>query len=231
MVRRCPARPSGGLRGETHPRQRRRYGHADSSGDRVAGPGYGVMEQTSLAGRMEHMSCPTPQEARDALGWQLRALARRRSTDPAAREEFWSASAVLETERRNEMVVAGRRFRVVRADQFCRHSGLAGPEPPRRSRCQPHQCARPRGLAGKELAGGRAARPGRGAGERGAARRAVGSRAGRPDGAARGYPARPAGTSRLPADRDAARAFRGRREYREGLAIAVVDTDGLLAQR
>jgi hypothetical protein len=38
---------------------------------------------------------------------------------------------VLETERHNEMVVAGRRFRVVRADQFCRYSGLAGPEPPR----------------------------------------------------------------------------------------------------
>jgi hypothetical protein len=80
---------------------------------------------------MDHMSCSTPQEARDGLGYQLRTLARRRSTDLAAREEFWVASAVLETERRNEMVVAGRRFRVVRADQFCRHSGLAGPEPPR----------------------------------------------------------------------------------------------------
>ncbi len=37
---------------------------------------------------------------------------------------------MLETERRDEMVAAGRRFRVVRADQFCRYSGLAGPEPP-----------------------------------------------------------------------------------------------------
>ena len=81
-----------------------------------SGPVYGVMEQTAAGWRMDHMSCSTPQEDRDALGWQLRALARRRSTEPAAREEFWAASAVLETERRNEMVVAGRQFRVVRAD-------------------------------------------------------------------------------------------------------------------
>ena len=95
------------------------------------GPVYGVMEQTVAGWRMDHMSCSTPQEARDGLVYQLRVLARRRSADAVAREEFWAASAVLETERRNEMAVAGRRFRVVRADQFCRHSGLAGPEPPR----------------------------------------------------------------------------------------------------
>jgi len=95
------------------------------------GPVYGLMEHTAAGWRMDRMNCSTPQEARDSLGYQLRVLARRRSTNPAARQEYWAASAVLETERRNEMVVAGRQFRVVRADQSCRHSALAGPEPPR----------------------------------------------------------------------------------------------------
>ena len=120
------------------------------------GPVYGVMEQTPAGWRMEYMSCSTPQEARDSLGYQFRVLARRRSADRAAREEFWAASAVLETERRNEMAVAGRRFRVVRADQFCRHSGLAGPEPPRPADpdTSPASEPVPAGRAGKDWPAG-----------------------------------------------------------------------------
>ncbi|MBC6470997.1 DUF5954 family protein [Actinomadura alba] len=94
------------------------------------GPTYGVMEHTDAGWLMSGMSDPTPQEARDGLGWWFRVLARRRSTDEVAREEYWAASALLEEERLNEMVVAGRHLRVVRADQFVRY-GLTGPEPPR----------------------------------------------------------------------------------------------------
>ncbi len=94
------------------------------------GPSYGVMELTDAGWLMSGMNDPTPQSARDGLGWWFRVQARRRSTDPADREDFWEASALLERERRNELTVAGRRFRVVRADRFFRY-GLTGPEPPR----------------------------------------------------------------------------------------------------
>lgn len=94
------------------------------------GPAYGVTERTEAGWLMSAMSDPTPQAARDGLGWWFRVLARRRSTPEADREEYWSASALLEAERRNELLVAGRRFRVVRVDRFFRY-GLGGPEPPR----------------------------------------------------------------------------------------------------
>jgi hypothetical protein len=94
------------------------------------GPTYGVMEQTDAGWLMSCMTDPTPQAARDGLGWWFRILARRRSTGEAEREAYWAASALLERERRNELFVAGRRFRVVRADRFFRY-GLTGPEQPR----------------------------------------------------------------------------------------------------
>lgn len=94
------------------------------------GPTYGVMEQVRAGWLMSCMTDPTPQAARDGLGWWFRVLARRRSTGEAEREEYWAASALLERERLNELRVAGRRFRVVRADRFFRY-GLNGPESPR----------------------------------------------------------------------------------------------------
>lgn len=94
------------------------------------GPAYGVMEHTEAGWRMSEMSDSTPQSARDGLGWWFRVLARRRSIAEAEREHYWEASALLERERLNELMVAGRRFRVVRADRFFRY-GLAGPECPR----------------------------------------------------------------------------------------------------
>jgi hypothetical protein len=94
------------------------------------GPAYGVMEQTKAGWLMSTMTDPMPQAARDGLGWWFRIMARRRSTPEAARDEYWAASALLERERLNELLVAGHRFRVVRADRFYRY-GLTGPEPPR----------------------------------------------------------------------------------------------------
>ena len=95
------------------------------------GPVYGVMEQTTAGSRMDHMSCSTPQEARDSLGYQFRTLARRRSIDPAVREEFWSASAMLETKRRNEMAVADRRSGWCAPTSSAATAAWPNPEPPR----------------------------------------------------------------------------------------------------
>jgi hypothetical protein len=106
------------------------------------GPTYGVMEQTAAGWLMSTMTDPTPQAARDGLGWWFRIQARRRSTGEADREEYWAASALLERERRNELVVAGRRFRVVRADRFFRY-GLTGPEPPRSTDSDTDRAPRP----------------------------------------------------------------------------------------
>lgn len=94
------------------------------------GPTFGVMEQTGAGWLMSTMTDTTPQAARDGLGWWFRILARRRAIPASEREMYWAASALLEHERLDELVVAGRRFRVVRADRFFRY-GLTGPEPPR----------------------------------------------------------------------------------------------------
>lgn len=96
-----------------------------------AGFVYGVMEHVVGGWQMDSMQSSTPQAARDGLGWWFRVLARTRSTQEQAREEYWAASALLETERLNTLTAAGREFRIVRADQSYRYSQLAGPEPPR----------------------------------------------------------------------------------------------------
>ena len=51
------------------------------------GPVYGVVERTAAGWRMDHMSCSTPQEARDSLGYQLRTLARRLVSSGGCNEE------------------------------------------------------------------------------------------------------------------------------------------------
>ena len=88
------------------------------------------MERIEAGWRVGDMAVGTPQDVRDGLGWRFRRRALRRSTGESARAEYWAASARLERERLDEMVVAGRRFRVVRAERFLRH-GLSGPETPR----------------------------------------------------------------------------------------------------
>jgi hypothetical protein len=89
------------------------------------------MERTPAGWLMDSMTSSTPQDARDGLGWWFRVLARTRSTEEPAREEYWAASARLEEERLNEFDVAGRQFRIARGFRFYRYSRLAGPEPPR----------------------------------------------------------------------------------------------------
>jgi hypothetical protein len=91
---------------------------------------YGVAEQAGGGWLINPAAHVYPQEARDAMGFGFRVQALRRSTPPAHREAYWEASALLERERRDEVTVAGRRFRTVRVDRFVR-SGAAGLEPPR----------------------------------------------------------------------------------------------------
>jgi hypothetical protein len=60
-----------------------------------AGFVYGVMERTAAGWQMDSMQSSTPQAARDGLGWWFRVLARTRSTEEKAREQYWAASARL----------------------------------------------------------------------------------------------------------------------------------------
>lgn len=94
------------------------------------GPTYGVMERVAGGWLMSGMERTTPQDARDSLAWWFRNMARTPGTPAADRARFWAGSALLERARPNELTVAGRVFRVVRADRFCRF-GVDGPEPPR----------------------------------------------------------------------------------------------------
>ncbi|MGX2994544.1 DUF5954 family protein [Streptomyces sp. JNUCC 64] len=71
-----------------------------------------------------------PQESRDALNSHLWFHAKDDTDDPAERRELLAAVALLETEPVNEVTALGRRFRIVRADQFAR-GGENGLEPPR----------------------------------------------------------------------------------------------------
>ncbi|MER5491142.1 DUF5954 family protein [Streptomyces sp. NPDC002490] len=71
-----------------------------------------------------------PQEARDELNSHLWFKAKDETDDPAQRRELLAAVAVLEREPVNEVAALGRRYRVVRGDEFAR-GGDDGLEPPR----------------------------------------------------------------------------------------------------
>ncbi len=123
-----------------------------------AGPVYGVMEHVADGWQMDSMQASAPQAARDGLGWWFRLLARTRSTEETERDEYWAASARLETERLNTLTAAGREFRIVRADQSYRYSQLAGPEPPRPGDCDAEP-AREKYRAAEKMTGGLLGRP------------------------------------------------------------------------
>ncbi|WP_346047695.1 DUF5954 family protein [Actinomadura chokoriensis] len=97
---------------------------------RWCGATYGVMERVPGGWMMSGMERTTPQDARDSLGWWLRSRARDRGVSAAVRAEYVRGAERLDRDRPDELSVAGRLFRVVRADRFCR-SGPDGPEPPR----------------------------------------------------------------------------------------------------
>ncbi|RKS71733.1 hypothetical protein BZB76_4540 [Actinomadura pelletieri DSM 43383] len=94
------------------------------------GPTYGVMERVANGWMMSGMERMTPQDARDSLAWWFRNMARNPGTPDAHRPQYREGAAFLERGRPDELTVAGRVFRVVRADRFCRF-GVDGPEQPR----------------------------------------------------------------------------------------------------
>ncbi|WP_067794253.1 DUF5954 family protein [Actinomadura formosensis] len=94
---------------------------------RWCGTTYGVMERVPGGWMMSGMERTSPQDARDSLGWWFRGMARDHA---ALRAEYLRGAARLDRARPDELTVAGRVFRVVRADRFCR-LGRDGPEPPR----------------------------------------------------------------------------------------------------
>lgn len=97
---------------------------------RWCGATYGVMERVPAGWMMSGMERATPQDARDSLGWWLRRLAGDPGVPAAVRAAYRRGADRLDRDRPDELTVAGRLFRVVRADRFCR-CGADGPEPPR----------------------------------------------------------------------------------------------------
>lgn len=101
---------------------------------RMGAPVYGFAEDLGdRRWRVHILEDDTPQAARDGLAQRLRAQLLE-DTDPAAEPELAAelteAGRVLDWEKVDELTVAGRRFRIVRADTFARF-GDDGPEPPR----------------------------------------------------------------------------------------------------
>ncbi|MFI7335903.1 DUF5954 family protein [Micromonospora aurantiaca (nom. illeg.)] len=79
----------------------------------------------------------TPQAARDALAHRLRERLAE-TTDPAVAAELTAVVRVLDWEKVDQVRVAGRVHRIVRADTFARF-GPDGPEPPRPTDPDPRQ--------------------------------------------------------------------------------------------
>ena len=100
------------------------------------GPVFGVAEELESGGWriLSLFGSPYPQGSRDTLAMTFRERARdaEEAGDTAAQQEWLRMAERLDWEPVNELAVLGRRFRVVRADQFIR-MGPTGPEPPRPS--------------------------------------------------------------------------------------------------
>ncbi|NEA24986.1 DUF5954 family protein, partial [Actinomadura bangladeshensis] len=79
---------------------------------RWCGATYGVMERVPGGWMMSGMERTTPQDARDSLGWWLRARARDRGVSAAVRAAYLRGAERLDRDRPDELSVAGRLFRV-----------------------------------------------------------------------------------------------------------------------
>lgn len=98
------------------------------------------MTSEKLSGRwkpQDNGTATTPQGARDSLGMYLRVVAPwKLELDEPARVEYAAAADRLDAERRDELTVAGRQFRIVRVERLVR-IGPDGPEGPRPSDFDP----------------------------------------------------------------------------------------------
>jgi len=92
----------------------------------LAGPMFGVAEQLGEEWHVLSLGEATPQCSRDDLAGHLRMEART-AEEP---EPYLAAARILDWERHDELIVAGRRFRIIRVEQVLRMN-LDEPEPPR----------------------------------------------------------------------------------------------------
>ncbi|WP_329110271.1 DUF5954 family protein [Micromonospora sp. NBC_01699] len=99
---------------------------------RMGGPLFGHAEDLGNGGwHLDSLQDDTPQSARDTLAHRFRVRLAE-GTDAAEAEELTTAGKILDWEKVNELTVAGRRYRIIRAETFARF-GPDGPEPPRPS--------------------------------------------------------------------------------------------------
>ncbi|MFF4422947.1 DUF5954 family protein [Streptomyces sp. NPDC001549] len=100
----------------------------------VRGPLFGVAAQSAGDGPrwrvVLEVTAGCPQQARDGLNSRLWFHAKDEAQDRAERRELLAAVARLESERVDELVVSGTRYRVVRAEEYAA-SGPGGMETPR----------------------------------------------------------------------------------------------------
>jgi hypothetical protein len=106
----------------------------------MVGPMFGVAEQARHGWKVSFTDETTPQGARDALAQRLREYAET-AADAATGAEFLAGARLLDRERRDDLSVAGLRFRIVRVEQIVRMSAEA-PEPPRPTDPDPHPAGR-----------------------------------------------------------------------------------------
>lgn len=95
----------------------------------AAGPVFGAAEEDADGWRIIDLHDGQPQMARDTLGAHFDHLARVED-DPGLAAEYEAAAERLDREVVNELVVGGRRYRIIRADRFVR-TAQDQPEPPR----------------------------------------------------------------------------------------------------
>ncbi|MFD5411356.1 DUF5954 family protein [Streptomyces nojiriensis] len=100
----------------------------------VRGPLFGVAAQSAGDGPrwrvVLEVTAGCPQQARDGLNSRLWFHAKDEARDRAERRELLAAVSRLESERVDELVVSGTRYRVVRAEEYAA-SGPGGMEAPR----------------------------------------------------------------------------------------------------
>ncbi|WP_157963667.1 DUF5954 family protein [Actinocorallia populi] len=106
----------------------------------LAGPMFGVAEELGGDWRVITLGEATPQCSRDDLAGHLR-LEARAAAEP---EPYLAAARVLDWERYDELVVAGRRFRIIRVEQILRLNLSGEPEPPRPTDPDPRTAPAPR---------------------------------------------------------------------------------------
>ncbi|MEU3778201.1 DUF5954 family protein [Streptomyces sp. NPDC032472] len=100
----------------------------------VRGPLFGVVAQGVGEGPRWRVVSPVtvgcPQQARDSLNSRLWFRAKDEAQDRAERRELLAAVARLESERVDDLTVAGTRYRIVRAEEYA-GTGPGGIEEPR----------------------------------------------------------------------------------------------------